>query len=507
MNGAWARRFHSTPLSFWLVLAVFAAVTIPQAILRPLWYDELSARWVSSAPTFADLVARAVGGLEPVPPLYLSVQYVFLRLFGTSELAGRLPSILGFTACLVFLYRFTAWRLGACGGAIAMAVMTLSGAVYYAQEGRPYGMVFGCAAAAIWSWQRYTAEGSARHVWYCAIALFTCPSLHYYAVLLSVPFFLAEVARWFQTRRFDWKMAIAVAAPSTAMLVHLPLIRLVMSGQSNPARAWGQPTLAFPAKFWERALEPGMLVFVGLLVAIVYLRAFAAAAGPEERPAAEPRSTLPVAEFVLLCGFVLLPVAGMVFAKLVTNAIAPRYVFSAMIGAAALAAHAAAYAVPTGRHWVMLLLLAAAGGNGALDVRWMLREGKPGGLDIPTVAAHPDLPVVIDDYLLYAVLTWYAPEPIRSRIVYLTDPERLSHYTRAGQMELIAVTATKGGMFRGQAGYLVPYLAEHPRFLLYEPLDHPGNESWLNLDLLDRGVKVTLISIQGGGRWYLVERS
>lgn len=490
-------------LAFAVVMGVFCLITIPMGVIRPLWYDELAARWLAEATSIGEFVDRINTGVEPTPPLYLLVQYLSVHLFGAPDWTGRLPSMLGYAASLTFLYLFVARRLAAIGGAIAMAIMMLTGTLYYAQEGRPYGMVFGCAALAMWAWQEYIEQERPRYAALCGVALFAAASLHYYSVLLSVPFGLAEVLRIWKSRRLDWKMVLVTAAPGIALLVHLPIIRMILSSQSNPEFAWAKPTLAFPAKFWLRALEPTVFVFVAVAVLILYLWR------SRTVDPAEPKTSsfsLPDAELALLIGFVLIPIAGTIFAKVVTNAIAPRYIFSTMLGFSALLAHVLMRAVPAGRSWIFLILLAAVAGNGLLDIRWSMRDSLPGQLEIPVVTGEPALPVVVDDYLLYAQLGRYASPELLSRLVYLTDLERLKRYTSAGQMEMITVIGVKKGQLRGQSGYLTPFLESNSRFLLFEPLRAEQNESWLSHDLLDRGVGLKLIAIQGGGRWYLVER-
>lgn len=488
---------------FALAMVAFLAVTIPLGVMRPLWYDEMASLWFGEAVSLGDFIKNIRTGVEPTPPLFLITQYLFIHLLGWGEWAGRFPSMVGYGVSLTFLYLFVARRLGEIGGAMAMAIMILSGSIYYAQEARPYGLVFACAALAMWSWQKYIETGFGRHAALCVMALFTAASLHYYAVLLSVPFGLAELVRIWQGRRIDWKMLLAVAAPGIALLVHLPLIRMSLGTQSNPAYTWNKPTFAFPAQFWLRALEPGIFVFVGVVILLLYIWR-SQAAGPVETKSME--YSLPDAEWALLIGFVLIPVAGTIFAKLVTNAISPRYALSAMLGFSALLAHLLVRVSPAGHVGVFLLLLAAGTCNGLLDIRWMMREPPPGQFDIPSIAGEPALSVVVDDYLLYATLGRYAPSEVLSRLIYLTDDERFKRYTKAGQMELGTVAAVKQGQLRGQAGYLVPFLESHSRFLLFEPLRPARDESWLSHALLDRGVALRVVAIQSGGRWYLAER-
>lgn len=497
-NTAWEKR----GLPFGLAFAVFLLVTLPLGVMRPLWYDEMASRWAAEASSVIEFSERIKNSMDPSPPLFQFAQYVFVHLFGMAEWTGRLPSMIGYGVSLTFLYRFVAHRLDTLGGATAMAIMTLSGSIYYAQEGRPYGLSFGAAAVAMWSWQQYVERDKPGYAMLCGAALFTVASLHYYSVLLSIPFALAELARWWERRRIDWKMVLVLAMPSTALLVHLPLIRSMLSTYSIPEYNWSKPTWAFPSRFWERALEPGILIFVGIVIFISFLWRFQkdAEAAPKL-----PRLSLPDAELVLLVGFALLPVFGTIFAKFVTNAITPRYVFSAMVGFSALLAHLIVRTVPkNGLAGVFLLLLAGAAGNGLLDIRWMMRDPPPGQLEVPVVTGEAALPVVIDDYLLYAQLSRYAKPELLARLVYLTDLERLRRYTQAGQMELITVAGVRLGQFRGQAGYLGPYLESHARFLLFEPLRPATNEGWLAHDLIDRGIGIRLLAVQGGGRWYLV---
>lgn len=481
---------------FALALLAFAIGTIPMAVLRPFWYDELAMQWLAEAPSFEEMRNRAFSGLEPVPPLYLFVHYGFARVFGLSEWAARLPAILGFGTALFFLYRFVAHRAGAVTGAVAMLIFSLSGAGYYAREGRPYGMVFACGAIAIWAWQRYIDRGESRALAICGAALAAAPCLHYYAVLLAVPFGVAAFHRSWTARRPDWVSIGLCALPGLPMLLHYPLILRNMRLSSDPALAWSQPTWAFPEQFWIRAIGPGVLVFVGVSLLLFF----------QKTGGGDPRDTSPAIEKALLAGFTLMPLAGILLAKLVTNAIAPRYVLTAMIGFTAILALAVARMSPRVRNLVFVLLLAGTTGNGLLDIRWQLREPSPGQFAIPAVRGEA-LPAVIDDYLLYAQLGAYAKPEVLSRLFYVTDHEHLRRYTRAGQMETQLVRGIQKGQFKGNSAGLMDFTRDHARFLLFEPLRPEPNESWLSRDLTDRGFHLRLASVQGGGRWYLVERA
>ncbi len=482
---------------FALALLAFAIGTVPIAVMRSFWYDELAMQWIAEAPSFDEMINRTFSGLEPVPPLYLFIHYGFARLFGLSEWAARLPAIAGFAAALIFLYRFVAQRAGAVTGGIAMLILTLSGAGFYAREGRPYGLVFACAAIALWAWQRYNDRGERRALIVCGAALAAAPSLHYYSVLLAVPFGVVALYKSWAARRIDWVSIGLSTLPGIPMLLHYPLIQRNMRLSSDPALAWSQPTWAFPEQFWSRALGPGILVFVGVSLLVLFQRA---TDGGDSR---EPEMS-PAAEKLLLAAFTLIPLAGILLAKLVTNAIAPRYALSAMIGFTPVLAFAAARTAPNIRNGIFVLLLLVNTGNGLLDIRWQFREQTPGQFAIPAVSGEP-LPAVIDDYLLYAQLGAYAKPEVLSRLYYVTDHERLRRYTRAGQMETQLVRGIQKGQFKGNSADLMDFARDHARFLLFEPLRPEPNEAWLARDLADRGFQLRLLTVQGG-RWYLVDR-
>lgn len=483
-------------------MAVFLFATVPAAVLRPLWYDEIATAWFGNAGTLAAFFDRLFQYVEPTPPAYLLTAFASVQLWGRSEFALRFPSLIGYGAALTFLYLLVARRRGPAAGVMAMGIFLLTGSLYYGHEARPFALLAGGAAMAMWAAQRYGEQPRRRWVVAVAGALLVASSLHYYGILLAVPFGLAALGSLVAQRRLNAALVAGMLAPPIPLLAHYPLIKIIMGAPSNPAYSWAKPTLAFPAKFWMRMLEPATFPAVAVLAVLFVLLVLRR---PAPAPAPPPGdNALPLAEWVLLVGFLLLPVAGLVFAKLVTNAMPPRYVLGALLGFAAIAAHL--LATIAGRYHnllaAVLLILVAAGS--VLDIRLYLREERPGSFPIPGPPETASLPVVVDDYLRYAQLGYYGtPEQLR-RLVYVTDPQRLTRYTRAGQMELVTVVGIQAGQLNGKAAYLEPFLAQNTRFLLYEPVRADPEESFLSHNLIDRGARLQLLSLEGG-RWFLVD--
>lgn len=479
-----------------MVSAAFLIAIVPSLFLRPLWYDELLTHWLVTSPDWVTFSERLKAGWEPTPPLYMTINFLLVRLMGDQAWVIRLPTFLGFAWMSFALSRFVTRRLGSPWGAVAVCLVLLSGAVYYAQEARPYGLVFGAAATAMVAWQDYAETSRPRSAWLCGLALFIAGSLHYYAVLISFPFVLAEAVRFLETRRIDWRMLPVVAAPVLALAAHYPIIRPIMRSQDYYPIAWSQPSFGFPSLFWQHSIVPGITVLMLLLVLAFWLRPVAAS---------ESSRMFSAAESALLTGFFLLPWVGLVFAKFFTNAIVPRYIYTTVLGVAAISTGLLSRLLPRTAPAIVLFLAGAIGFYGALEARWQWRHGNPGELDLSLAGSYDALPIVMDDYLRYAQLSHYAPESTQRRIYYLTDRENMKLYTRAGQMEILTANVIKSGALSGRTREVEEFLAEHSRFLLFEPIRPDPQESWMIQAVIAHGGRLSLLGVRSGGRWYLGE--
>src|SRR3990172_6505355 len=115
-----------------------------------LWYDESGTAWMATLP-WARMVAATAGDMHP--PGYLALMWVWVRLFGVSEFAVRLPSLV-FTLLAIPL----TWRIGTriglnrtalIIGAALMAVMPSQ--ILYAQEARMYALLQLEVLIALWA--------------------------------------------------------------------------------------------------------------------------------------------------------------------------------------------------------------------------------------------------------------------------------------------------------------------------------------------------------------------
>src|SRR3990172_7027324 len=205
-----------------------------------LWYDESGTAWMATLP-WARMVAATAGDMHP--PGYLALMWVWVRLFGVSEFAVRLPSLV-FSLLAIPL----TWRIGLRIGldrtaliisAALMAVMPSQ--ILYAQEARMYALLQLEVLIALWAvlefrWMTFGLM--------LAAMLWT----HNYGVVYAVPLnALALVMVVIECKRKNIpviaKLTMLIGANGFALALWLPWLG-VLSGQMREGGArWGGPPL------------------------------------------------------------------------------------------------------------------------------------------------------------------------------------------------------------------------------------------------------------------------
>ncbi len=122
------------------ILAVGAFLRLYGLGAAALWYDETFTAHVAIQPLNRLLEATA-GDVHP--PLYYLIIWGAVKLFGSSEIAVRLPSVV-FSLAAVYLFYRLVIRLGlgeglALAGALAVAVVPTQ--IHFSQEARMYSLL------------------------------------------------------------------------------------------------------------------------------------------------------------------------------------------------------------------------------------------------------------------------------------------------------------------------------------------------------------------------------
>jgi 4-amino-4-deoxy-L-arabinose transferase-like glycosyltransferase len=333
------------PLLGWLTLAVTAVLSAVWSAQKLLEQDEIFSLQTDRVSSLAEVFR--IQRFYPIslePPAYHVLAHAAMAVFGPTAFALRLPAFLGYLAMQFCLYFFVRNLIGGNGtdggkvaqraGMVAMAIPALTWTLFYAAEGRPYGLMLGCFAAAVLCWQIAARRTEARLlplIGLAAALAFTL-NVHFYGVLLLIPLCGAELLRTFQRRKLDPPMLAALAVGMAAILLTVPYIKA--SGEfkkhyyAGPVSAhmltqpYRQMLLNYTT--YPHAVQT-LLQFVLVVAAIAALVSCVQLARSGRLAATQP-------EFAIVVLLALMPVFAFVLGKFVTHALEVRHSIGAVIG-------------------------------------------------------------------------------------------------------------------------------------------------------------------------------
>jgi hypothetical protein len=481
---------HATPWLAASAILLHLAVSLRVISARPLWNDEIFTMYLCRLPGMASVWRALETGLEQMPPFSHIVSRAAYRWAGGDALAIRLPALIGFTAMAVCLYVFASRRLPRTYALIAMLVPFFTGAFHFGYEARSYGVVLGCAGAAIVAWQ--AAEGRWRALALPCLALACAAAIasHYYAVLILAPLALGEIVRTIQRRKLDVLVWAALAASLAPLAFFLPLIRASRSYATN---FWAKPGLTSLQDAYGRLIAIGLPVFIGLaLMWLVYFMvARARASGIPYSPFA--------ADLAVAAGFLALPAAAVAL-SFITGAFEPRYAIWGVIGIALGIAYAA-YLSTSGSlvfgAVASAYLLAAFAFIEAAQLH-KTRDLHPAALERVERLSGAGLPVVYADPLRYLEAAYYAPPEVNQRLFYVAEPAAALRRAGTDTPERALLLLSRIAPLHIVS--LCDFTRGHRRFLVIES----GEFSWLVPELAGRGASVSVKDGSGDARTYEV---
>jgi len=286
---------------------------------RYFWYDELFTLLIASLPSDAAIWQALAHGAENQPPLNFWFVHGALPASTTLELSARIPAICSFWLMTLCVYRIVAKETNTTHGFIALLVPLTTPAVYFGYEARAYAPVLLFASASVLFWQM--ARSGERRPWSVAlffVALTGAAYSHFYGVLLFLPFALTELALGLFKRRWDKPILVAILFAGMALL---PLTRIVLA-VGEYTEMFSTPSLSSVQGLYARVLG-----LPGVIFGLMALGAGLLSSGQSSRVTpSRSRSVLTSrAGTLFLLMFCLLPVAGLLLARLATNAYTDRY--------------------------------------------------------------------------------------------------------------------------------------------------------------------------------------
>lgn len=452
----------------WFILGfsvVYLLLTGLIASQKMLWNDELFTLYIAKLSSLSDIEAAISTGADQQPPSFYFLTHIILKFLGPTELAVRLPEVLGFWLMSLCLFRFISKRLSALYGFAAMMFPLTTIAYEYAYEARPYGMVLGFASLALLCWQEAT-EGSKRTWGLVGLAASSAAAIssHYYAIFLLVPLGIGEILRSLLRRRIDIPIWISLSCIILPLLFFLPFLQHARTYSSH---FWAKPGWGMIPGFYYYLLIPAIGPIVAMLIASsLWPVRDSSSCSFSSHATSQP----PWHEIAAACGFVAIPSIAVIVAKFVTGAFIPRYGLAAVIGFSILGA-IAVYKLGNGRAFMGVCFSLFIGIWFIAAVVIQLTQ------QVTTTASWSNtyaflqskedstLPIVTADLHTFMTLAYYAPRDISARVVYLADPHAAIHYL--GQDTIDRGILDLKPWFPVTIEEYHPYLASHKQFLLY----------------------------------------
>ncbi|MFI5097380.1 MAG: hypothetical protein ACHQT6_05340 [Candidatus Acidiferrales bacterium] len=478
-------------------LVIYAtARNICQALVRPLWYDEICTLLIAQQKHLSVLWQAVAHGADGQPLAFYLLERAAAVFIRNENLAYRGVSILGFAVTLVCLFVAVRTRKGAAI-ALVCAAIPLATILFdmLAVEARGYSLLVACIAFALVCYQRVPAR---RWVILLGLSLVLAESFHYFAIFAFLPFFLAEASHYGLTRQLRRGVWIALLSGFVPLAVFWPALSAVQ--KSMGPHFWAKPSmeLALGSYSWfflTPQSEPGVYLAAIAGVAVLFTTlATVRKSSRGERPAG-----VPVHELTLVLGLLSLPLLGFAVAALAHGAMTAKYMVPSILGFAL----ALGFTLPTLRRWGFLLPAVTAALLFFMIVPqerqfWSTYNGRfisPAAFveDFVTAGGHADLPVVVSDAHDFLLLQHYCDPAWQKRFVSVLDPTQAVVYTgndTADKQLAILRRYTALPIYDFQ-----PFLAEHPAFLVYSSGGGLGGDWWPGR-LKEDGFKLQNVSVR-----------
>jgi len=488
-----ARRLETRAWPPVAICAILIWLSLTASAARPFWFDELFTFHVARLPDFASLWLALSRGVDLQPPLFYLVTAAAQKVFGSSEVATRLPALAGYLLMTVCLYLFVRRRTNSLYGVVAALFPAVTEAFRYSYEARPYGLMLGFSALALLCWQEAACAARGVHRQLGLVGLWLSLSLavscHYCSVLVFIPLAMGEAVRWFQRRRLDIPMAVAAGLAALVVIIYLPLIRGGVALHSN--HPWNAVTVRFIYDAFQFALFPAAVPLAFCIVALYLLLRLDRVV----EPAAAQGTSLTAAETGAALGFILLPVFAYLLGRTVTHMMTDRYVLPLVVGFAVLFA-CALHRAAGGLAIAGLALAAILGG--VLVGRHIARPHAPNAFAAPTLPEHDrDLPLVVASALDFVPQLYYGNPDVRSRIVFV---DLATHYRGVDAVERDVLIAAP--FFRWPVMRYAEFARRYARFFL---LSTPA-VNWIAAKLRADGASLEFASSQDETTLYLVTK-
>jgi fumarate reductase subunit D len=495
---------RSDTFAAWLVPVVLAEILTVgtlKAFYKPFWLDEIMGVLIAKLPRSSDIWEVCKSGADNQPALYHYAMRASLRLFGNDALGMRMPSLLGYIFFCFCVYWFVSRRSSPLYGLVAMLFPSLTASWYYATEGRPYALLLACAGLGVVSWQSIVMQRRrGLMLGALALSLLCALNLHYYAVLLVIPFAIAESVRTYCRRKLDPAVWVALLAPLMVLLIYVPVLQASRVNSGIPTAYFAKASLSeslwtFAQEFLGRSIV-ALVCLAGLYFSVQIFRT--------QSEGEYVGHTLRRAEFIpeasLVLGFTCFPVFAVALSRFGTHIFFTRYAIAGVLGLAALIGLAASLAFinrkAPGLALACIFIVLVVHDQRQYDLPLIsIMRDAPASVRteqrIPETVTKDELPIAVtnpDDFMQFV---YYGSPNLQKRVVYVSSEVSALHYLGYTFHERMMIGSAP--YFGTQVIDYATFIHAHQSFYVLGPL-LPAE--WMVPKLLDDHAELRLL--QGG---------
>ena len=314
-----------------LLSAIYLYAIGRAASVLPLWYDEIFTYTVSTLESPTAVVRALLDNADNHPPLDYLARHLSMTLFGETNFAFRLPSVVAVLAASLCLYAFVSRRCSLFPAIVAFALPLSTQVLTYADEGRGYAFLFASMCLSLLAWQLAAEKPTKLRLGFLVLSLCAGPYSHYYGVMNYAPIIAGEAWRSWERREVCWPIVLAVAL---SLVLLAPLVPFAVSAAEFSASFWSKFGPTTPLRFYAELLPRLIPPLVASLVVCTALTVFWAKQ-ESSRPAP---SGLTSYERVAALVLSVVPFLAYVLAEFVTRALVAKYALITVAGVALLIA-------------------------------------------------------------------------------------------------------------------------------------------------------------------------
>ena len=301
-----------------LLCTFFLATSVYIATKRLFWYDEIFTISIAKLPDLGTVWRALADDSDSLPIGYHLFVRAAYALSNHADISGRVLSAIAIAGGMLVVFDCARRVTDGLHGLIAVSLTASSYITFYAYEMRSYALIFFIASAALWLWLYTDRNNLAAAAGFGGLT-FLALTMHFYALLLIVPFGVWELYCWRPWRMPSPKFFAGAAGVMCGLLLSLAQIR---SASHYSPFFWAPPGTTALLSIFTDMFPSGLFLLACLtILAAVFLKV--------------SKPTPPMGDTEKLCWFFLfIPLAGFLVAVIATNAFYNRYFIATVPGIA-----------------------------------------------------------------------------------------------------------------------------------------------------------------------------